>query len=104
LDENENLLDLRIQLGEFQFQNRLPGMQHHINGTSQRTQTPLNRCPHAPPDTVALYRPTQSFTHGETNSRASLVVTYSIKRRHIPRKMSLALLIDSLKVRMLQQP
>ncbi len=78
-------------------------MQHYVQGTGQLRKPPLHGRPHAAPDTIALHGASQHLTHGESHSRTCLVAALTVIHRNIPRKMFLALLVNSLKVCVLQQ-
>jgi hypothetical protein len=104
LDDGKKLLDFRIQFGKLKFQNRFSGMQHHVHGADQLPQAPLHRRPQAAPDAVAFDRSAQHLAYGKSHAGAGLVAAFTVKHGHIPRKMLPALLVNRLKVRMLQQP
>src|SRR5262249_3433890 len=100
----EQSLNLLIQPGELQIQNRLAGMQDQIQGARHQTQPAPHRCAQAAADAVALHGAAQKFAHGETHARAGRVIAFAVKQRHVTGKMFLPLFVNRLKVSMLQQP
>jgi hypothetical protein len=104
LDDGKKVLDFGIQPGKLHIQNRLSRMQYYIHRAGQLRQTPSHHRPHAAPDAVAFDRSAQHLAHGKPHAGAGMVAALAAEHGYIPRKMPLALLVDSLKVRVFQQP
>jgi len=103
LDRGKNLPNLRIKLGKLQGQDCLSWMQYQIQWPHQLRQVPPDRRPHAPPYAIAVHRASQHLTHSKPYARAFVLSALQIKRRNIPGKMFFALLVNRLKVSVLQQ-
>src|SRR5260370_6148494 len=103
LDDGKELFDLRIQLGKFQLQNRFSGMQYHVHRSDQWPQSPAHGRPHTTPNAAALHCSAQHLAHLKAYSSACLVAAITVKDGNITRTMLSALLVNSLKVCMLQK-
>jgi hypothetical protein len=104
LDRRENNCNLCIQLRKIQGQHTLTGMQHQVKRLGQLTKMAPHNRSHAPADAIPHYRSTQHLADGEADPRASMTLTYAVKRGHVPGKMFPALLVNRLKISVLQQP
>src|SRR5580765_1976568 len=103
LHGGKNLLDLRIQLNKLQSKHALTGMQHQVERPGQFVQVLPNQSTHAPADSVPHHCSTQHLAYGQADTRTSRTVIFTIEGGHVPRKMFSALLVNRLKVSMLQQ-
>ena len=77
-------------------------MQHHIHWARQIRQPSPYSSAHAPPNAIAFYRASKDLAHGKTHARARPVLPLAKKQSKVSRKMLSALLVNGLKVRMLQ--
>jgi hypothetical protein len=103
LHSGKNLPDFCFQVGKFDCLNRFPRMQDKIERLAQRRQMPLHCSTHAPANAVSLYGAAQSFAHGKTHASSAGSLAFTIKSNHVSGKMLSALLVNSLKISMLQQ-
>jgi hypothetical protein len=103
LDGGKQLLDFPLQFGKFQIQHRLPGVHHHVQGTHELPQVLLHDRPHAPPDPVAFDSAAQHLAHGKAHAGTGSVIAFAVKRRDVSGKLLFAMLIDRLKIRVLQK-
>lgn len=78
-------------------------MQNYIERPGQFVQVMPHSGAHAPANAVPLYGAAQDLAHGETHARSSGASAFAIKSNHVTGKVLSALLINSLKVSMLQQ-
>ncbi len=78
-------------------------MQYHVHRSGQLPQSPAHGRPHTTPDAVAFHCSAQHLAHGKSYPRACLVAAITVKDGNITRKMLSALLVNSLKVCMLQK-
>jgi len=99
----QDLCDLSIQGCKIHGQDALPRMQDQIYRLSQATQMTAQRGAHTAPDPVPLHSSTQNFSDSETHPRAAGSAALKIKGHHVVRKMLPALLVNRLKIGMLQQ-
>ena len=106
LDHLECLDDLALQIAEGRGQRRALGIDHHIRGNTGREITQPYSLTQAASDSISLDRAAERLAHCKANSRAThLVIRASqVKHCHVRRKMPASLFIDSLKIRMPQQP
>jgi hypothetical protein len=99
----KNLHDFGIQLRKFQSQYAFARMQHQIERRGQVAQMLPHRGAHAPADAITDHRSAQYFTDGKADSRSCGALMLAVKSRHVPGKMFPAVLVDRLKIRVLQQ-
>jgi len=78
-------------------------MHHNVKRPRQVSQPPSHRSPQSAPDAVTLYRASQHLAHGESHTRAGLVIALAIKGREVTGKMFSAVLVNRLKVRVPQK-
>jgi hypothetical protein len=104
LDRRENNCNLCIQLRKIQSQHTFTGVQHQVKRLGQLTQVTPHYRSHTPADAIPHHRSTEHFADGKTDPRASMTLSYAVKRGHVPGKMFPALLVNRLKISVLQQP
>jgi hypothetical protein len=103
LHRSKDLSDFGLEIGKLNRQNGFPGMQHKVQGPRQFSQMMPHRGTHAPANAVPIHGAPQNFADGETHARSTGASAFTIKSNHVSGKMFSALLINSLKVTMLQQ-
>jgi hypothetical protein len=103
LDSGKNLLNLGIQLREFQGEYAFARMQDEIERTGQLKQMLPHQRTHAPANAIPHHRPAQHLANGKANPWPTGTVTLTIKSHHVPGKMLSTLLVHHLKVSMLQE-
>jgi hypothetical protein len=100
---SKNLHDFCIQLRKLQRENTLAGMQHKIERRSQFAKVLPHCGTHAPANAIPDHRSAQDFADGKADSRSGGDIALAVKSRHVPGKMFPAVLVDRLKVSVLQQ-
>jgi len=103
LDGGKQLLDLPIQFRKFQIQDRPPGMHHQIQRAGELPQVFAHCRPQAPAYPVALHGAPQDLAHGKTHARARGVSAFAVKHSDVPGELLLAMLVNRLKIRVLQK-
>ena len=78
-------------------------MQYQIKRLRQLEQVLPHQSAHAPADTIPHYRPAQHLTYSEADSRPGRTIAFAIKSCHVPGKMLSTLLVNHLKIRVLEQ-
>jgi hypothetical protein len=106
LDYLECLRDFGLQITEVSRQRRALGIDHHIHGNATREGTQPHSLAQAASDSISLDRAAQRLTDCEADSRALCLImrALQVKHCHVCRKLPAALLVNSLKIRMTQQP
>jgi hypothetical protein len=97
------------QLSKRKTEYALPRIEHHIHRPGTGLRRVANGFPHTAADAIALHRPTQHLAHGKTDSWPARYTVFGWgfapkkKYRHVTRELPAPVLVDPLKVRMLQQ-
>jgi hypothetical protein len=102
LHRGEEPRDFPLELGKLHSEDALPRMQDQVKRRRQLVQVPSNRGPHTTANPVPLHSAAQNFSDSETHARSPGTAALMIKSDHVARKMLPALLVDRLKVGMLQ--
>lgn len=78
-------------------------MHHQVERAGKAPQVSLHGCSHAAPNAVALYSASQNLAHGESHAWTRAVLALAVKDRDVPGEMLFAMLVDRLKIRVLQK-
>jgi hypothetical protein len=103
LHRGKELSDFSFQFSKLDGQDGLPGMQDQVQRPGEFAQVTPHRGAHAPANAVPFHGAAQDLAHGKTHARSTGASAFAIKSNHVSGKMLSALLINRLKVRMLQQ-
>lgn len=78
-------------------------MQNHIERLNELRQMAAHGCAHPPPNPVPLHRSAQDLAHGQADAGAAGTPALVIKSDYVAREVLPALLVNRLKISMLEQ-